>query len=314
MPNGTPVNILSSVKLPSLDDVEKSTFYHFKRGTKHNRENLTWSYEAVRNSCDKDLQAILDAKMLKYDSLQRFGPLYFHQLVYHMTTVDPKAVCAVTQELTNIRIPDLEEGSIAKACKLIRRTLIWLNMIKMLPPDINTIIYDTLETCSVPDFRLFLETYHTNSKLNGTEISVEELLGKTEEQYRILILSMKWNPSKPTSSPFQLQHMNGMQGQGQPQRTWNYPNWVQTPPALDGPQERTHGRELYKWCGTCGRWFFGTRAHFTHEHVQGYRNQGPNTQNVTTQPLPLISSINNVTGTNDCPSSPGLTFKTGTDC
>ena len=40
MPNGTLINILSSVKLPSLDEVEESIFYHFKRGTKHNRENL----------------------------------------------------------------------------------------------------------------------------------------------------------------------------------------------------------------------------------------------------------------------------------
>ena len=118
-----------------------------------------------------------------------------------MTTVDPKAVCAITQELTNTRIPDLEGESIAKACKLIRHTLIWLNMIKMLPPDIYTIIYDILETCSVPDFRLFLKTYRTNSKLNGIEISVEELLGKTEEQYRILICQRSGIRPNPPACP-----------------------------------------------------------------------------------------------------------------
>jgi hypothetical protein len=40
-----------------------------------NQENLVWSFEAVRNSCDKELQSIIDAKMLKYKASERFGPL-----------------------------------------------------------------------------------------------------------------------------------------------------------------------------------------------------------------------------------------------
>jgi hypothetical protein len=91
-PEGTPSNILSSNILPSLVEVERSTFFNYKRGSKYNQENLAWTYEAVRNSCDKDLQAILDAKMLKYNFSERFGSIYYFQLVYHMTTVDSKAI------------------------------------------------------------------------------------------------------------------------------------------------------------------------------------------------------------------------------
>jgi hypothetical protein len=91
-PGGTPTKILSYNILSLLEDVEKSTFHHYKRGSKYNQENLCWSFEAVRKSCDKDLQMILDAKMLKYNPSESFGPIYYYQLVNHMTTVDPKTI------------------------------------------------------------------------------------------------------------------------------------------------------------------------------------------------------------------------------
>ena len=73
---GAPVNIvLSATVLPSLVDIVRSTFFHFKRGSFFNQENVAWTYEAIRNSCDKDLQVIIDAKILKYRPIERFGPL-----------------------------------------------------------------------------------------------------------------------------------------------------------------------------------------------------------------------------------------------
>jgi hypothetical protein len=204
-PKGSPLNILSTSVMPSLAEVERSTAYYYRRGSKYHQENLTWSYEAIRNSCDKDLQSILDAKMLKYNDPERFGPLYYYQLVQHMTTVDSKAIRAITQELTNLKMPDQEGESIAKVCKLIRSTILWLSIVQMVPPDIYAIVYDILETCTVPDFSLFLKTYATNATLNGIQPSVEELLIKAEEHYRTLILSKRWNVSSSIGSSFQTQ-------------------------------------------------------------------------------------------------------------
>ena len=144
---GAPTNLLSANVMPRIEEVEKSTFYHYKRGSAFNQENLAWSYEAIRNSCDKDLQAIIDAKMLKYQALERFGPLFYYELVQQMTTVDSKAVRAITQELTSLKVVDQEGQSIAKTAKIIRSTIIWLEMVRMLPPDIDAIVYDILETC-----------------------------------------------------------------------------------------------------------------------------------------------------------------------
>jgi hypothetical protein len=70
----------------------------------------------VYNSCDKELQAILDAKMLKHGHSERFGPSYYFQIVHHMTIMDPKAVRAITQEVNTLKVTDHEGESIASIC------------------------------------------------------------------------------------------------------------------------------------------------------------------------------------------------------
>jgi hypothetical protein len=73
-------------------------------------------------------------------------------------------------------------------------------MISMVPPDLFAIVHEILETCTVPDFCLFLQTLTTNATLNGRTLSVEELLNKSEEHYQILIHSKKWNILGTTTS------------------------------------------------------------------------------------------------------------------
>jgi hypothetical protein len=54
----------------------------------------------------------------------------------------------------------------------------------MVPPDIDTIVLDILETCTVPDFALFLKTLSTNASLNGVTLTHTELLERrTENRY-----------------------------------------------------------------------------------------------------------------------------------
>ena len=100
-PKGTPLNVLSASIMPSLEEVEKLTADYYQNGSKYRQENLTWSYDAICNSCDKDLQSILDAAMLKYNNPECFGPLNYFQLVQHMMTVDSRAFKAIMQELPN---------------------------------------------------------------------------------------------------------------------------------------------------------------------------------------------------------------------
>lgn len=269
--SGAPINILSASAMPPIHEVERSTFFHYKRGSSFNQENLSWSYEAIRNSCDKDLQGIIDAKMLKYQTFERFGPLYYYELVQQMTTVDSKAVRAITQELTSLKVFEQEGQSIAKVAKIIRSTIIWLEMMNMLPPDIDAIVYDILETCTVSDFQLFLKTLSTNASLNRVRLSVNDLLDNAEEHYRLLILSKRWDAVGHQGSSFQAQRAPNSSSGGRRERTpITMPSWNRTAPATGEPNERTFENKVFKWCGTCERWFFGDRGHFTHEHVPGF--------------------------------------------
>ena len=166
-PAGTPTNLLSVNILPPLAEVEKTMQFYHRRGSPFNRENLVWTFDAIRNSCDKDLQAILDAKMLRYAANERFGPLFYYELVRQMTDVDSKSIRGITQELTSLKVTDQEGQSISKICSIVRSTHIWLEMVLMVPPDIDAIVLDILETCTVPDFQLFLKTLSTNATLNN---------------------------------------------------------------------------------------------------------------------------------------------------
>jgi hypothetical protein len=279
-PAGAPVNILSATVLPSLADIERSTFFHFKRGSFFNQENLVWTYEAIRNSCDKDLQVIIDAKMLKYKSIERFGPLYCHELFQQMTTVDSKAVRAITQEFASLKVPDHEGQSISKVAKYVRSTIIWLKMVSMLPPDIDAIVYDILDTCTVPDFQLFLKTLSANASLNGIKLSADDLLDKAESHYRTLILAKRWDAIGHQGSSFQGQAQRnqnapatGTSGTRRERVHVVAPSWIRTAPSDSEPHEREFEGRTYKWCSVCERWFYGDRGHITSEHVQGFQPQ-----------------------------------------
>jgi hypothetical protein len=95
--------------------------------------------------------------MLRYKASERFGPLYIYELVRQMTDVNSKTIRGITQELTALKVINQEGQSIAKTASIIRSTLIWLEMVNMVPPDIDAIVLD-METCTVPDFALFLKT------------------------------------------------------------------------------------------------------------------------------------------------------------
>ena len=284
-PEGAPINLLSASSLPSLSLIQQSMQFYHRRGSTFNRENLVWSLEAVRNSCDKDLQVILDAKMLKYPYSERFGPLYYYELVQQMTDVDSKAVRGITQELTSLKLTDQEGQSIAKIASIIRSTIIWLEMVKMVPPDIDAIVLDILETCTVSDFQLFLKTLATNAALNGIKLSYVTLLDKAETHYRTLIVSKKWDAAGHQGSTFQAQRLPVARSPTNAARPrTNMPSWNRTPPSDAEPHERTFESQVFKWCAVCQRWFFGQRAHLTAEHQAGHPGRGRRS-NPTTAPV-----------------------------
>jgi hypothetical protein len=65
-------------------------------------------------------------------------------------------------------------------------------MTKMLPPDLDAIAYNRLETCTVPNSQLFLKTLSKNEALNIMVLSAKNLLRKSKESCHDLILAKRW--------------------------------------------------------------------------------------------------------------------------
>jgi hypothetical protein len=268
-PEGRPTNLLSTSILPLPSEIEELTLFYSWQGSLYCRENLSWTYDAICNSCDKELQGIIDARMLKYPTHSRFGPLYYYEIVKQMTSVDLKAVRTITRKLTQLKVTNQEGQCIAKVVKLIRATIIWLDMVNMKPPDINYIVYDIMKTCTVPNFILFLKTLETTASLNKVRLNANDILNKWEEQYCILSIMKRWDAVNHCGSTF-LSRIPAQTRQVRNRPRISPPTWTRTPPTQEEAHERTHEGKLYKWCSTCNRWFFGNRAHLTIKHTAGY--------------------------------------------
>jgi hypothetical protein len=202
-----------------------------------------------------------------------------------MTDVDSKAIRGITQELTSLKVTDQKGQSIAKTASIIRSTLIWLEMVRMVPPDIDAIVLDILESCTVPDFALFLKTLSTNASLNGLMLTHTDLLEKAENHYRALIITKKWDAVGHQGSSFQAQRLPASGRTYEKSRPQvNMPSWSRTPPTDNEPHERAFETTLFKWCSICQRWFFGHRAHLTEEHTPGHPARGRRTTTSTSAP------------------------------
>ena len=81
----------------------------------------------------------------------------------------------------DLKLSDHEGQSVTHMVKLIRATLRWLKMVEMTPPDIDTIVLEIFETCTVPDFSQFLSTLQTNAVLNGHTLNLMRFLRRLKK-------------------------------------------------------------------------------------------------------------------------------------
>jgi hypothetical protein len=159
-----------------------------------------------------------------------------------MTSVDSKAVRTITRKLTQPKVTDQEGQCIAKVVKLIRATIIWLDMVNMKRPDINYIVYKIMQTCTVPNFILFLKTLEMTASLNKVRLNANDILNKCKEQYCILSIMKRWDAVNHRGSTF-LSRIPA-----QTRQVRNRPRIP--PPTQEEAHERSHRGKLYKWCPT----------------------------------------------------------------
>lgn len=277
-PDGTPTDLLDCTELPELEDVITSCKHYIAYGSDFQVENLKWTYDAILNSCDKALRVILQSKMLKCPEL-KFGPIVFWFLIQQLTSADDSTIRAVTEEMTKINIADTPGQSITAAVAQIRAAINWLERVNMVPKDIVPIIKDIMGTCNVPSFMSYFSALITNAKLNKVKFTHGDLLSIVEEEYASLVrqgdydLSTKGGSSFHGSSQPDVKRADpkesGHDGGRSRGVRYNTPPWVKTEPTESEPKSREFEGRIYKYCGTCGRWLYGDRGHFTEEHIVG---------------------------------------------
>jgi hypothetical protein len=160
-----------------------------------------------------------------------------------------------------------------------------------------------MQTCTVPDFILFLKTLETTASLNKVRLNANDILNKCKEQYCILSIMKRWDPVNHCGSAF-LSRIPPQARQVRNRPRIPPPTWAHTPPTQEQAHERTHEGKLYKWCSTCNRWVFGSRAHLTTKHTAGYQSSRRN-DNVSN----LASASNNhsdIYGSNQDTSSSNI--------
>jgi hypothetical protein len=276
----SPVNLLKTLTLPTIEAVVASCTHHARYGTAHSIENMKWTFDAIMNSCDQHLRRILSNKMLKYPNM-RYGPVLFWFLMKQITTIDDTIVRAITTELVQLDISNTPGQSIAVIVTRIRAAITWLNMATMLPPDILAIVKKIMKTCTVPDFLLYVTSLLTNAELNAKVLTTDEFLGACEAKYAALVLAGDYDLSTSGGSSFNAgathdatrnkHHQSGKQDHGyRGDRRPKNPDWVRDAPTGSDPITRDFEARIYKWCGTCGRWLCGDRGHHTNEHIVGH--------------------------------------------
>jgi hypothetical protein len=205
----SPVNLLKTLTLPTIKDVVASCAHHAKYGTAHSIENMKWTFDAIMNSCDQHLRRILSNKMLKYPNM-RYGPVLFWFLMKQITTIDDTIVRATTTELVQLDISNTPGQSISTIIVTrIRAVITWLDMAKMLPPDILAIVKKIMKTCTVPDLLMYVTSLLTNAELNYKVLTTDEFLGSCEARYASLMLSGDYDLSTSGGSSFNADTTHG---------------------------------------------------------------------------------------------------------
>jgi len=195
------------------------------------------------------------------------------------------------------------------------------------PHDIDIIIMNIFETCTVPKFQLFLHSLKTNATLNKKTLTYEDVIDLVSEEYRRLVIAKEWDAiSHEGGSAFATGNVSfqrndrsgkGKGGKGkkndgkgkQGKQKTGMPDWFRQAPKQGEPHSKEHNGKTWIWCGTCGKWIYGPRAHKTSDHVVGIGrrapNQGENSANAAAAPAAAATpSVNTASSTESNPAPP----------
>ena len=276
--DGAAINLFDRPSAVSISQVRRSNLFYRKYGPEDTvTQDLDWSATLLEDSSEQSLQNQFFERLVDVPSGERGGPLSFKIMMDIVTSVSPASIETTIQSLRKISLQDaaFPGEDVDRVNQRIRGTVSRLKMVDAVPKDIIRLVCLLYQTSSTPEFNATFQTLGTIFNMqNSSSISLDELLSKGEEEYRILNSCNAWggmNRREMTKrSAFSASNSNakcptcGRSGDCEPAD----PGATRTAPKEGEPDKKTFRNRDgtfsdRMWCGKCGLW---NKTHTTTNH------------------------------------------------
>jgi hypothetical protein len=167
----------------------------FKRyyGQTYDIQDLQWSQEMVKNSCDEDLATKVMERLRRIPDEEKGGALFYFVMIKLIQTDTEQAVRVLTEKLEKLSLKSLAGENVFTACSLIRGVLERLEIVGKVPHDVDTTVMRILQTSSVDKFNSTFSTLE-QSRFLGVMIAttVEQMLILAEKLYTSILSDEGW--------------------------------------------------------------------------------------------------------------------------
>jgi hypothetical protein len=200
----TPVTQPSTLMPPELRLIDKidtlteslvRAAMKFQRyyGQTYDIQDLQWSQEMVKNSCDEDLGTKVMERLRRIPDEEKGGALFYFIMIKLIQTDTEQAVRVLTEKLEKLSLKSLAGENVFTACSLIRGVIERLEIVGKVPHDVDTTVMRILQTSSVEKFNSTFSMLE-QSRFLGVMIAttVEEMLILAEKLYTSIIADEGW--------------------------------------------------------------------------------------------------------------------------
>jgi hypothetical protein len=118
-------------------------------GQTYDVQDLQWSQEMVKNSCDKDLATKVMERLRKIPDKEKGDALFYFFMIKLIQTDTEQAVRVLTKKLKKLSLKTLAGENVFTACSLIQGVIKRLEIVGKIPHDVNTTVMRILQTSFV---------------------------------------------------------------------------------------------------------------------------------------------------------------------
>jgi hypothetical protein len=182
-------------KIDALSETLVRAAMKFKRyyGQTYDIQDLQWSQEMVKNSCDEDLATKVMERLRRIPDEEKGGALFYYIMIKLIQTDTEQAVRVLTEKLEKLSLKTLAGENVFTACSLIRGVIERLEIVGKVPHDVDTTVMRILQTSSVDKFNSTFSTLE-QSRFLGVMVAttVEQMLILAEKLYTSIISDEGW--------------------------------------------------------------------------------------------------------------------------